>query len=331
MTFGYSGPSTSAAFVAGVFNDAWGLATDRAMEAKDWANDAISRASSPAAIGATPQVVAPAMPLAPLLDTPIRISEAQSLFDANVQSVRDKLVHDFSGFLEEYFGSLPEFDSAQAWLQRALTVGGTGLAPAIEQQMFERERSRLLNEAARSEDEILTTWSARRFPLPPGAATAQLTRLRKETDDRIASAAREVAVQAATMEIENVRFAVGQAVTLRMSAINAAGDYIRTLAMAPQVGVQLTTSLVDVQARIASTLTSFYQAQIAAAEVPLRAQTTNAELLQRTAEANQRSAVEAMGQRVQATLAAAQSLGTQAAAALNSLHAQAGIGANESL
>lgn len=331
MTFSYSGPSTSAAFVTGVFNDAWGLATDRAMEAKDWANDAISRASSPAAIGATPQVIAPAMPTAPLMDTPIRISEAQSLFDTNVQGVRDKLVRDFSDFLAEYFGSLPEFDAAQSWLQRALTSGGTGIAPAIEQQLFERERSRLLNEASRSEEEILTTWSARRFPLPPGAATAQLTRLRKETDDKIASAAREVAVQAATLEIENVRFAVGQAVTLKMSAINAAGEYIRTLATAPQVGVQLTTGLVDAQARIASTLTSFYQAQIAAAEVPLRAQTTNAELLQRTAEANQRSAVEAMGQRVQATLSAAQSLGTQAAAALNSLHAQAGIGANESL
>ncbi len=331
MSFSYSGPSTSAAFVAGVFNDAWGLATDRAMEAKDWASDAISRASSPAAISATPQVVAPAMPSAPLMDTPIKISEAQSLFDANLHNVRDKLVSDFSDFLSEYFGSLPEFDAAQAWLQKALTTGGTGLAPVIEQQLFERERSRILNEAARSEDEILVTWSARRFPIPPGAATAQLTRLRKETDDKIASAAREVAVQQATMEIENVRFAVGQAVTLRISAISAAGEYIRTLAMAPQVARQLTTGLVDVQARIASTLTSFYQAQIAAAEVPLRAQTTNAELLQRTAEANQRSAVEAMTQRVQATLAAAQSLGTQAAAALNSLHAQTGISANESL
>jgi len=330
MSFGYSGPSVSAAFVAGVFNDAWESATQRALEAKDWSRDAISRASAPPVLPPPSPIPLPKLPgVVPMATTDAKA--AQAMFDSNGEKIRANMVKDFADFLFTHFGGIAEFDSARSWLQRALNGGGTGISPVIEQQLFERERSRLLNEAARSEDEIVTTWAARRFPLPPGAAAAQLARLRKETDDKIASAAREVAVQAATLEIENVRLAVGQAISMRVSAISAAGEYIRNLAMAPQLGAQLTTALLDSQARAADTVVKFYQAQLSAAELPVRVQTTNSELQLRANEANQRTASEAMNQRVQATLAAAQSLGTQAAAALNSLHAQAGISANESL
>lgn len=327
----YSGPSVSAAFVAGVFNDAWSIATSRANAAMDMSQDAVDRATNPALMPAAPTVVSPIVPTVPTIDTPLSSAEATALFMENADRISLELTDGFTSFLEDNFGDFPEFSAAQEWLHRALTTGGTGLPTVVEAQIYERERSRLLQEASRAEEELTAGWAAKRYPTPPGALRYQKARLGAEANARLAAAARDVAIQQANHLIENARFAVSAAINLRTSAISAAGEYMRALAMGPQLGITLATSLVDAQAKIASTMSSFYQAQVTAAEIPLRVSTTNAELAIRTSEANQRSSIEAMRQRVDATMAAAQSLGTQAAAALNALHAQAGISASESL
>ena len=123
------------------------------------------------------------------------------------------------------------------------------------------------------------------------------------------------------------RFALG----LRTIALNAAGDYIKTLAMGPQLGVQAATGIADVQARMIGATTEMYRAQVSAAELPLRAKTTDAELRQRAAEANLRSANEAQHDRVAAAAAAASALGSIAASAVNSLHASASVSGSEQI
>jgi hypothetical protein len=201
----------------------------------------------------------------------------------------------------------------------------------VERRIYGRDKDRVLGEASRAEQDILVGFSNKRFTLPPGAAMAALARVRKESADRLAGNSRDIAIQQATFEIENVRIAVTQALGLRTSAIQAAGDYVRTLALGPQTGATVATALLDVQARTAQTLASFYSAEVSAAELPLKAALSNAEMLQRTSEANQRAGIEAMNQRVQATIAAAQSLGTQAAAALNGLTAHTSFSGSESV
>lgn len=327
----YSGPSSSGAFVAGVFNSAWDAAQSKASKAQAMSENAVDRASNPERVPAPPVIYSPVIPSAPTLDAPLTISEATTVFLANAESISQKLTDGFTEFLATYFGDLPEFAAAQAWLLKALTTGGTGMSTLVEGQIYERERSRILGESARAEDELISLFAARRFPVPPGALHAQRQRLLKDSNDKLAAAGRDVAIKQSELEIENTRFAVTNAISLRTSAISSAGEYMRALALGPQLGVTLATSLVDAQAKISSTLTSFYQAQIAAAEIPLRVATTNAEMTMRSNEANQKASIEAMSQRVQATMAAAQSLGVQAAAGLNALHASAGIGAQESL
>ena len=82
--------------------------------------------------------------------------------------------------------------------------------------------------------------------------------------------------------------------------------------------------------RFASTVTDFYRAQVTAAEIPVRVGTVNAELKARTNEANLRTAMETLTQRVSAVVANAQMVGTQAAAALNAIHTQASISGSDS-
>jgi hypothetical protein len=330
MPFTYAGPYVSAAFTAGVFNDAWTLANQRATDATMMSESAVMRASTPERINSTPIVAAPDIPTAPLMSAPMSIADATALYGSTAAEIQALLTNGFTSFIQTYFGSTAEFTAAQAWLNKALTTGGTGLSADVERRIYNRDKDRVLGEAARAEQDVLVGFSNKRYTVPPGAAMAALARIRKESNDRLASNSRDIVIQQATMELENVRIALSQAIGLRTSAIQAAGDYVRTLALGPQTGATVATALLDVQARTAQTLAAFYGAQVTAAELPLKASLANAEMLQRTNEANQRAGVDAMGQRVQATLAAAQSLGTQAAAALNGLHAGTSFSGGES-
>lgn len=331
MAFTYSGPSTSAAFVAGVFNDAWGLATQRSADASKLSTDTVNMARTPVKVEAAQKLKMPPVPNALLPGAPLTRAELGVMLKEDAKLVGDELTKGFSGFLNDYFGLSPEFSAAQAWLQKALSVGGTGMSLVVESQIFERERSRILMDAARAEEELTTTWAARRWPTPPGALRAQVARLNAETNAKLAAAARDVAVQQAGYEIENTRFAVKTAIDLRTSAVAAAGEYMRALTLGRQLGISLSTTRLDFEAKVVSLLTDYYKAQITASELPVREATYNIDTKLKVDDINKRAEIDALNQRVNATMAAAQSLGTQAAAALNALHAQAGIGAQESL
>ena len=331
MAFTYTGPSVAAAFVTGVYNEAWDLAFQKSADALSMSQDAVDRASTPSLIVSTPQAALPEIPSTPSLTEPMSIAEATGLYTSTVNEIKALLTDNFTAFISEYFGNTDAFTAAGDWLNKAISEGGTGLTPAAEQRIYDRDRDRVLAEARRTERQALTGFSAKRYRLPPGSMMASIANIRREAGDRLGDNSRQLAIQAMTMEIENVRFAVERAITLRTQALQSAGEYIRVLALGPQTGAAITTAMLDVQAKAAQTLSSFYTAQVAAAELPLRARLSNAELVQRTSEANQRASVDAMNQRVQATMAAAQSLGTQAAAALNGLTAQTQFSGNESL
>ncbi len=331
MAFTYTGPSVSAAFVTGVYNESWDLAFQKSADALSMSQDAVNRASTPSLIVSTPQAAVPDVPTAPYLTAPMSIAEATALYNSTVNEIKALLTDNFSAFINDYFGNTDAFDSASAWLNKAITEGGTGLTPAVEQKIYDRDRDRVLAEARRTERQAVTGFSSKRYRLPPGAMMAGVANIRREAGDRLGDNSRQLAIQSMTMEIENVRFAVERALGLRTQAVQAAGDYIRVLALGPQTGAAITTSMLDVQAKAAQTLSSFYTAQVTAAELPLRARLSNAELVQRTSESNQRASIDAMSQRVQATMAAAQSLGTQAAAALNGLSAQTAFTGSESV
>lgn len=147
-----------------------------------------------------------------------------------------------------------------------------------------------------------------------------------EADITISSVARE-----ACANTRCLRFAVSSAIDLRVKGLNAAADYIRTIALAPTTGAQVATAAAGAQADLSRALTQMYSAAVTATELPVRLRITDAELRERAAEANLRASSEAQHDRVQAALGASSALGNIASAAVNGLHAQTGINANESL
>ena len=330
MPFTYAGPSTAAVLTVGVLNDAITNAQAKTDQEQDYVKKTLALTENPIIIGSTPQVgVGVNIPTPPIVN--FDPNTALSLFESMRSEITNQLTSDFTSYLTNYFPLGTEIIDASAWVKRALTTGGTGINANVEAQLWNRDRDRLMADERRSEHEVERTWAAKRYPLPPGAMTYQVAQTRLEMQKAIGESSRTQATKAWDVEIENVRMAVDKAIDLRKAAVSTALDYIRALALGPQLGVQLASTLLDAQARVATVVTEFYRAQVAAAELPLKIGIENAELVQRTNEANQKSRLENLQQRVNTTMAAAQALATQAAAILNGFHASVGVSGQESL
>ena len=207
------------------FNNAWIVAGQKASQSialfQQAQDGAAAPVVTPAAFSFTPSVVEP------LVNIPQQAEGASlSRFYEMSTAVINQLADLYSGWLVEYApDDTPWLVQTQEWLTKALTTGGTGINPSIEAQIWARDRSRILREAERAEEEVISSWAARRYPLPPGAAAWQLANIRKDASDKIANASRDVAIKQAEIEVANAKFAVESAIKLYGVYSGAASDY----------------------------------------------------------------------------------------------------------
>lgn len=330
MPFTYSGPSASAAFVVGVFNEQLEVANQRLAASAEYTNLALQGLNNTPTVSDINLAGSGLVPFPPSLDG-ISPAEMISLYQGTSEEITAMLADGLTYFLTTYFPLGEELALARAWVARALSTGGTGLNPEIEDQIWQRERARLLKDAARATAQAASTWAARGYPLVPGGLAGQVEKIDQDARDKIAQSSRDIAIKQAEMELENIRFAVEKAISMRTVAIQAAGDYLRALALGPQLGAELATSLASAKTSMAQALTAMYQAEVAAVEIPVRVAIAEANANVELRKANLSAAVETIRARVEVTQAAALSAGTQAAAALNALNATTGFSANEQL
>ncbi|WP_047218058.1 hypothetical protein [Delftia lacustris] len=100
--------------------------------------------------------------------------------------------------------------------------GGSGIAPAVEQQIWDRARDRETALALAREQEVLRGAEALGFPLPSGALAGQLADARREIHDKLSGLSRDVAIKQAEMEQQNVKDAITQALQLETTLLDDA-------------------------------------------------------------------------------------------------------------
>jgi len=318
------GPGGSPAqMVSWAFNQAWNIAA-----AKSTASDATFLAAqsgfsspnvSPANFSFTPNVVEP------IVNIPQQAQGASiAEFYQIATAVINQLAGLFADYIADYFpGSISLYDETRDWLFNAIQNGGTGIHASVEDQIWQRDRARVIAESERAEDELLTAWAGRGYTIPPGSLIYGMQQVQKEAADRISQASRDVAVKQAEMEVENVRFAIGNAKELYLGSLGAAADYIRALSIGPSSAQAIIPSITDSQARLIQAANSYYQSRIGVEELKLKASMPPAEYDQAARMKNGDLQMAEIDARIRAAIAAAQSMGTQAAAALNGLHASA--------
>jgi hypothetical protein len=259
------------------------------------------------------------------------LEEAEDDFNEEYQTLMESLRAGFSAFFATYFPLDPtSLSAASAWLANALTNGGSGINVNVETQLWNRDRSRVLEDSGRAEDEAISGWAARRFPLPPGAATYQVLQIRKDAQAKIAEVSRTAAIKSFETEIENIRFAIPQAIQYQIAAVNAAAEYMKTLALPAQISAQVLTAKSQARAALATAAVAYYEAQLKMEDLIVKVGIVNTDAQNKINELNAKFEIEHIERRVESTIAAAASYGTQAAAALNALNAQASISGNDS-
>lgn len=98
--------------------------------------------------------------------------------------------------------------------------GGSGIAPAVEQQLWDRARDRETQLALAREQEVLRSAESLGFSLPSGVMLAQLADARREYQDKLSSLSRDIAIKQAELEQENVKNAIQAALQLEGTLID---------------------------------------------------------------------------------------------------------------
>lgn len=270
-------------------------------------------------------------PKKPDLKLPEGPLDALGNFNDAQKKFHDQLVGDLTDFLNEYFPNNPTL--TEKALERLMDMldGKTGIPTEIEDQIWQRDRARVLNEVDRAVDEALSTFAARRFPMPPGAATHAVYLAQVEAQDKIAQHSRDVAIKQAEIVLENIKWAVEQAINLRFKAISAALDYIKTLAQGAEIGVRFVEITQAAQIALIKASTELFTSQLRVDELVLDAQIKTATFDLEVAKTELTVKMNKIEARVKALTELARSLGTQTAAALNVLHASASVQAQGEL
>lgn len=257
-------------------------------------------------------------------------NDSEAMYNAQRDQMLALITDNFASFINEWFPHPEWYEDALGWCHEAFTAGGSGINSSVEQQLWERARARILADSERAKDEVATAWANRRFPLPPGALTNQTNQISLDAGRKLAESSRDIAIKSFDTEIENVRFAVTKVLDQRKIALDATGDYIKTIMLAPDTAMKLATGLANIRTELSRSLVQLYSAEVAAAEPRIRLAITDAQLRQGAAEANLRSDMNSLENKVRAFMAAAQMLGSQASAGLNAINAQSSISGTDS-
>ena len=189
-----------------------------------------------------PNMAAIDAPTRPVIDTTIVIPDAPTIVLPEMDALTQISLPDFQ------FPTLPTFDGTPPtlngitvpdvfinWVEpvyeselldeleakvKTMMAGGTGLPPAIEDALFCRTRERDSAETRKHMQEAIDSWAARDFSMPPGMLIKQTDVVREQGRLKASETNRDILVEAAKWEIENIRFAVQQGMALEQLTQN---------------------------------------------------------------------------------------------------------------
>ena len=184
----------------------------------------------------------------------------------NYEAERDALIallsNQLAGFFTTYYPLASDaFDESTNWLVNTITNSGTGIPAALEDEIIQRERDRIIREGQRVSNGITAGYAARGFSLVQGPMIYDLNQAAFEQAGRIGIASTTVATKQIEIAIETIKFAIGKAIESRLAAMQAAIDYIRALATAPDAASRIAALNTDIKAKMMSAAADWYRAR----------------------------------------------------------------------
>ena len=314
--------------VVQIIEQALAVGQAKSEEATEFAQQAVTASSGFASFGAqqiqfNPHVTEPAVTI------PQNAAGVDgALYDSAYGKIINDLAGKFAGFFAEYFPNECDYLQEAQGSLCAMLEGGIGIPAHVENQIWQRDRSRVLEDVSRARDDILSAFAARGFAIPPGAAAHAMRLAEVDANNKIAQQSRDVSIKHVDILIENIKFAIQNALDYRIKGIQAAGDYIKVLALGPEIAMKLATTAAGAQAQLISAASQYYRNRIAVEEMRLDVAKFNAAAVNAAGMNDVREFSNQLRARVETLSAATRAAGDQAAAALNAVHASAQVAVN---
>lgn len=325
----YNGTSEYARMAANIINATWDQANVKAaaFENKVGLVDGALIGTPVTPISTVPTDATGVSEPSITIPTDANAADILSAFDTKYGELIGMLSIKFTDFLTEYFpGEAAVYGKAETWVSNALSNSDYGIPAAVAAQLLTDEKSRAYAEAAVLSDAVLETYAARRFPLPPGASAGAVLQITQKAQDSISEAGRKLMMA----YIDNLRYAVDKALSMRQLALGSAEEYIKSLMSGPALASQIVTSAYDGQSKLISAVSSFYNARIDAKKLVKQAEQFNAQTALTVAEKNQAVELALVEERIKSLMTEASALAQMVSSLFNNLHTGATLSSSNS-
>jgi len=221
-----------------------------AVAAADGANWKVSRSENP-------YVMTAEEPEIEEVDNAVSVYEAQR--DSMLPFLAD--IHD--KFLNKNaLVYVPGRDAAADWLHDVIINGSTGIPPALEKQIWSRDRDRILAETTSTQKTISEAAAGKGWPLPPGFALAEMRSAQSAATRALGVASTSVAAKQADIQIESIRFAVTEALKVYQEVFGAAIDYLQAMTNGLNQALELAKVDPTVKAQMINATSNLFRARI---------------------------------------------------------------------
>lgn len=332
MSFTYAGPSVAATFVTGVLNEALRLGTAKAADATaefDKARDAIGELPQPPLAGGIT-----ALSTAPqTIDTSTLQAALDSLDDKfnRRSNLLDGLVSEIDAFFNQFFPGVNEAVQL-ARTNLTTTLGGNNFSDGLAQArlQFFAKRDVIRRNREREEDMVFQEHAAKGFQMPSGQLIDALVVLHEKEMYALADAAIEADAAGLDKEAQALERILRLLVTNRTKAINAFSTYLaRTAAARYDESITLLEAQLRNQQVLSEAMFEYAQAVNSVAAFDLKKIEGNFTVDQQYLGSLDRVIERQVKAMVDAIVAHAKNIGTQAASAYNNARASAALSGGE--
>lgn len=277
----------------------------------------------------TPSSLTPASVVEPLVDIPSSVTAADIYAEFEVQYLKiiAELDGKFTSFRTSYFPTEnATYTLAENWLAAAIANPNVGVPPTVAAQIWGDDAARILTDSSRAADAIVAQFAGKRFPLPADVSASAVLQIQQKTQDLMAESSRKVAV----MSVEMQKWVVEKILGLREMAMKSIVDYVKAIAMGPEIASHLVPIGYDAQSKLISAVSAYYNARTGAAELTYKGTQHNADLTQDAATQNLKSEMMIVEDWVKAVMVEVQAMAQMATSLFNNIHMQSSMAVNDS-
>jgi len=175
---------------------------------------------------------------------------------------------------------------------RGLWSGTSGIPPAVEQAMVERAMSREDMIASRAIDDVADEFSGRGFTAPTGMQAAREDQMRQELTVKKLALNRELTIEFAKFQIENVRFGVQQAIAAENVYVNVFLNSAQRMFEAARYQLDAQLNIYNAQVALFNAKMNGLQISAAVYDTRVKAELSKIEVFKAEIEAEVKDAIE---------------------------------------